>query len=232
MTIYVTPIPRLIELAAPSFTLGTANAAGSAITSIASDSTLLAFDTTVPTTIAYSATAAAGSSTVAARRSHTHGMVAAPATFDSTVPTTIAYGATPAAGSSGVPAQRDHTHGMAASTVTVTARETYERTTASGSGDQALTGAGFAPTWCLIACVVNGTAYWSWGAIDAAGDMILQYARSTTDHLRATNKCCALGDGTDDMTAVWKSWDADGVTITWTKASSGQTTDFVVLFGK
>jgi hypothetical protein len=78
MSIHVTPIPRLIDLAAPAFTLGTANAAGSAATAVASDSTLLAFDTTVPTTIAYDASAAVGSATVTARRDHTHGMVSAP----------------------------------------------------------------------------------------------------------------------------------------------------------
>lgn len=78
MTIHVTPIPRLIDLAAPSFTLGTANAAGSAETAVASDSTLLAFDATVPTTIAFGATAAVGSATVTARRDHLHGSMAEP----------------------------------------------------------------------------------------------------------------------------------------------------------
>jgi hypothetical protein len=78
MSIVVTPIPRLIDLAAPAFTLGTANAAGSAATAVASDSTLLAFDTTVPTTIAYSASAAAGSGTTVSYRNHTHGMAAEP----------------------------------------------------------------------------------------------------------------------------------------------------------
>jgi len=70
MSIVVTPIPRLIDLAAPSFTLGTANAAGSAVTAVASDATLLAFDTTDPEPVA--ATAAVGSSTTVARRSHVH----------------------------------------------------------------------------------------------------------------------------------------------------------------
>ena len=78
MTISVTPIPRLIDLAVPSFRLGTTNAAGDAQTAVASNSTLLAFDATVPTTIAYSASAAAGSATVTARRDHTHGMAAEP----------------------------------------------------------------------------------------------------------------------------------------------------------
>jgi hypothetical protein len=70
MTIHVTPIPRLIDLAAPAFTLGTANAAGPAATAVASDATLLAFDTTDPAAVA--ASAVVGSATVAARRDHVH----------------------------------------------------------------------------------------------------------------------------------------------------------------
>lgn len=70
MTIHVTPIPRLIDLAAPSFTLGTANAAGAAVTAVASDATLLAFDTTDPAAVA--ASAVVGSATVSARRDHVH----------------------------------------------------------------------------------------------------------------------------------------------------------------
>jgi hypothetical protein len=70
MAIHVTPIPRLTVLTAPAFTLGTANAAGSAVTAVASDSTILAYDTTVPASIA--GTAAVGDSPNAARRNHVH----------------------------------------------------------------------------------------------------------------------------------------------------------------
>ena len=77
MSIQVTPIPRLIDLTDPGFSLGLVNTAGSAATAVASNSTLLAFDTTVPSTIAYSASAAAGSAVVTSRRDHTHGMAAA-----------------------------------------------------------------------------------------------------------------------------------------------------------
>lgn len=69
MSISVTPIPRLIDLAAPAFTLGTANAAGTAETAVASDSTLLVFDTTEPVAIGV---AAVGTATVAPRRDHSH----------------------------------------------------------------------------------------------------------------------------------------------------------------
>jgi hypothetical protein len=70
MSIQVTPIPRLTVLTAPAFTLGTANAAGSAITAVASNSTILTYDTTDPAAVA--AAAVVGSATTAARRDHVH----------------------------------------------------------------------------------------------------------------------------------------------------------------
>jgi len=129
MSIVVTPIPRLIDLAAPAFTLGTANAAGSAATAVASDSTLLAFDTTLPAAVG---TAATGSATVAPRRDHVHTgtLLAAPAltlgtanvagaattalatnstllAFDTTLPAAVG---TAAVGSATLAARRDHVH--------------------------------------------------------------------------------------------------------------------------
>jgi len=84
MTIHVTPIPRLIDLAAPAFTLGTANAAGSAETVVASDSTLLAFDTIDPAAVA--ASSVVGSATTAPRRDHVHaGIVGAGTVVDNAV---------------------------------------------------------------------------------------------------------------------------------------------------
>lgn len=62
-----------VVLAAPGYTLGTANTKGAATTVAPTDSTLLAFDATVPTTIVSAAAAATGSAAVAARRDHTHG---------------------------------------------------------------------------------------------------------------------------------------------------------------
>lgn len=75
MAIHVTPIPRLTVLTAPAFTLGTANTAGSAVTAVASDSTLLTFDTTVPADVGTSS--ATGDTSTAARRNHVHGPIAA-----------------------------------------------------------------------------------------------------------------------------------------------------------
>jgi len=70
MAINVTPIPKLAGFAAPGFTLGTANTAGSATTAVASNSTLQAFDAVDPAAVA--ATAAVGTATVTARRDHVH----------------------------------------------------------------------------------------------------------------------------------------------------------------
>jgi hypothetical protein len=89
MSIVVTPIPRLSEFAAPALTLGTANAAGTASSVLSTDSTLLAFDATVPDAITFGQSGAAGSAVVAARRDHQHEMAALTNTtvgaFDSSV---------------------------------------------------------------------------------------------------------------------------------------------------
>jgi len=79
MGISVTPIPRLTTLTTPAFTLGTANAAGDALTAVASNSTLLSFDTTAPDAITFGQSGAVGAATVAPRRDHAHAMPANPA---------------------------------------------------------------------------------------------------------------------------------------------------------
>ena len=71
MPIHVTPIPRLTTLTTPAFTLGTTNTAGAALTAVASNSTILTYDTTVPAVV--SVDSATGSASTAARRDHVHG---------------------------------------------------------------------------------------------------------------------------------------------------------------
>jgi hypothetical protein len=66
--------------ATPALTLGTANAAGAAASTIRSDATILTFDATNPSTQAFGDAAAVGAATVAARRDHKHGMPATPKT--------------------------------------------------------------------------------------------------------------------------------------------------------
>lgn len=72
------PASGVPSFATPAIVLGTAAAAGSAGTVIRSDSTIVAFDATAPTTQAFGDAAATGSAAVAAKRDHKHGMMANP----------------------------------------------------------------------------------------------------------------------------------------------------------
>lgn len=80
------------SFATPAVVLGTAAAAGAASTVIRSDSTIVAFDATVPSTQAFGDSAATGSAAVAARRDHKHAMMANPL-IETGGPTTLAFGA-------------------------------------------------------------------------------------------------------------------------------------------
>jgi len=73
MGIQITPIPKLTLFAAPDFTLTTANAAGSAgvVTTVRTDASILAYDTTVPANIT-TGSASTGSAATSARRDHVH----------------------------------------------------------------------------------------------------------------------------------------------------------------
>jgi len=219
MTIHVTPIPRVIDLAAPGFTLGTTNAAGTAETAVASDSTILVFDATVPTTIAYGASAAAGSGTTASYRSHTHGMADL---FDSGVATTIAYSATAAAGDAAVASRRNHTHGMVAEPSLSSKTLSFVRTASSGAGDQAITGADFAPTAIIFLGVATAeTIQGSIGVADSAAGEVGMRAYGTTPVWGEVSQVVNISDGTDSMSCVLKTLDADGFTVTWSKGNSG-----------
>jgi hypothetical protein len=66
------------SFATPAIVLGTAAAAGTGSSVIRHNSTIVAFDATVPTTQAFGDAAATGSAAVAARRDHLHGMPADP----------------------------------------------------------------------------------------------------------------------------------------------------------
>ncbi len=69
----IAAIPAAPSFATPAIVLGTAAAAGAASTVIRSDSTIVAFDATAPTTSAIGDAAATGSAAKAARRDHVHG---------------------------------------------------------------------------------------------------------------------------------------------------------------
>lgn len=168
MSIQVTPIPRLTTLTTPAFTLGTANAAGDAITAVASNSTLLAYDTTVPTAVA--AASATGGSATAARRDHVHGTTATQGEMESAASTTLIV----------TPGRQQYHPGM----VKMWARITFDTIPASllgsyncasitdnGTGDATITIAtDFSDAnYAFAACAQTGAAYF--GQVDnvAAG---------------------------------------------------------------
>lgn len=86
------------------------------------------------------------------------------------------------------------------------------------SGTQAITGAGFQPTACILLAAVNGTAFYSTGIADsAANEGSIDFAGGTYNITLNVARVGAAGGRAD---AVVTSWDADGVTLTWTKVSS------------
>jgi len=152
--------------------------------------------------------------------------------FDSTVPTTIAYSASPSAGVAAVAARRDHTHGMAAASTLKSTAVSSTRTAASGSGDQAITGAGFTPSTFVILSVDEGSVFASWGfGDDAAGEAEINVTTSSVyDHRSDRILTINEPSSSNGMTAVLKSLDSDGCTITWTKYNSGLDVHFTILF--
>lgn len=109
----------------PAIVLGAAAAAGVANSVIRSDSTIVAFDATAPTTSAVGDAAATGSQAVAARRDHAHGREA----FGS--PGNSAVGDTAGDGVATTLPRSDHRHG----------REAFGSPAASAVGDAGADGA-------------------------------------------------------------------------------------------
>ena len=176
----------------PDLTLSTSNSSGTA-GALRADDTILVYDTSVPTTIAYGASAAAGSAAVSARRDHTHGMAATP-----TAETTVVNGS---------------------------------RTAAAGTGDQAITGAGFAPAGVVFFSVSNNDPNAAWGfGDDANGEgSILMHGTDGNFGYNAS----AIGNissGSNEMQVLLKSLDADGATLTWAKSGSGMDINWVIWF--
>jgi|TARA_R110002110_G_scaffold341442_1_gene551621 hypothetical protein len=186
MGIIVTPIPRLTAFGAPAFTLGLTNSAGDSDIAVASNSTLLAYDTTVPATV--STAGATGSAVTSARRDHVHA-------------------------------------GNVLSQIVVASR-----TAAAGAGDQAITGAGFTPTRLICVSYEGGAAAGGWGFADDDLDEYVIFYRSSSTAFSYNAYLINIGsDASNAMTAVVKTYDADGLTLTWSKSGSPGTASFAML---
>ena len=227
MTINVTPIPRVIDLAVPSFTLGTSNVAGDAQTAVASNSTLLTFDATLPDAITFGQSGSAGSATVTSRRDHAHAMAAA---FDSTLPDAITFGQSGAAGSATVAARRDHAHAMESETPLLSNIVTFSRSASAGSGAQAVSGCGFQPTTLIVLAIKNSSEEISWGLGDDDVNEADVFSTTSANYSRGDTNIIQLSNASgNDMVALLSSLDSDGFTVTWTKSGTGLDADVKVL---
>jgi len=168
--------------------------------------------------VVLSTTAASGSNQTAIR---TDGQIIA---FNTDDPSPV--GAAASVGTSAQASRQDHIHLGALTTQIIVS----SRTAAAGSGDQAITGAGFTPTSALCISYDNDDLTAGWGLIDDDGDEYVIYTRSAAAGYTYNPHLIQIGpNGSNTMQAVWKSFDADGLTLTWTKTGSPPTADFVLL---
>lgn len=117
------------EFGIPNISLGTAAVQGVADTAVRTDATIVAFDVTVPTSIAVGDTAITGAVNLAARRDHRHGLPApaAPADVDKSAA---------AAGASSNVARQDHKHDVStAAPVTIGTANSEGVATSLGRSD-------------------------------------------------------------------------------------------------
>lgn len=111
---------------------------------------------------------------------------------------------------------------------------TGTRTAAAGTGDQAITGAGFTPTTLLIWAVeVTSTVYASWGfGDDAVGEAMMRNSQGTPSFSTGTADIINIdpAGGSGSMVAVVKTLDSDGCTLTWTKTGAASTIRWLIMF--
>jgi len=119
----------------------------------------------------------------------------------------------------------------AATSALQSTRVNGSRTIAAGSGTQAITGAGFAPTTMLITALDKVSTFisWGWGDDGNYEAMVESDAGSftQTDGRLVTVYNSSGGVG---FIGVLTSLDADGCTITWTKLGAGLEINYIILF--
>ena len=109
------------------------------------------------------------------------------------------------------------------------------RTSGEGSGTEAITGAGFAPTAVIIFAVyTNSQQAGSWGfGDDAAGERVTFIQQDSTPSVRMSHNdgaimWCRIQGST--MSASLTSLDSDGATFAFTKSGDGFTITYKILF--
>ncbi|HUV84167.1 MAG TPA: hypothetical protein VMV86_00575 [Methanosarcinales archaeon] len=94
------------------------------------------------------------------------------------------------------------------------------RNMAADSGDVSYTGIGFQPTSIQVVVSITGTLTLCVGLVDSSktGACVSQYAANTLNPV--ANFVAIYVDGSNKQTAIIKSFDANGFTLTWTKTAS------------
>jgi hypothetical protein len=109
----------------------------------------------------------------------------------------------------------------------------FDRDVSTATGTQAITGVGFTPTSIEVFAAIGGTVKASWGMSDGTTDKcIYQNNIGGTDFI--SNQSQLIRVITVDISTMYTgtldSFDADGFTISWTKAGSPTgdlTTNFI-----
>ena len=112
---------------------------------------------------------------------------------------------------------------------------TYSSRTAAAASDNdvAYTGAGFQPTAVIIVAQGNTQDNISFGFGDDANDQQSVFARAlggTPVMERSAPFIITAINGSDFQKAALVSLDADGITLDWTKGSSGEAVNFVIYY--
>ena len=115
-----------------------------------------------------------------------------------------------------------------------TKRVTVTRDMSLASGTQAITGAGFRPTSAIVFNVVQSSNRMSVNFSDTSGGTagVKDDSANIADNWTSLNSFADLGSGNEQI-AAFTSYDADGMTITWTKYGSPTGTCYLnILFMK
>lgn len=96
----------------------------------------------------------------------------------------------------------------------------YDLTTASG--DQAITGVGFKPCAFVVLACIDASTEWSvgFGSGTSLNEFSINYRSDTSKMLIGSGYVHRIYMSAGYQNASLKSWDADGITLTWTKTTS------------
>lgn len=110
---------------------------------------------------------------------------------------------------------------------------TFERADDAASGDVAYTGVGFQPTRISFTAVVFLATQHrhSRGYTTGASDNKAVCQRQTSAALRSDTSCIYIADnpGVTEQTAVLKTFDTDGFTLTWTRLGATSAGTIMIL---